>query len=168
MTNHAHVAGRQAELRRDCIRGAIVVEGEHEHGALALGQRRQAAAEPLGVERLRSLAVGRREVDRERLEDPDAPPAAAPAVDHHLPRRAEHERHDLRGVANGPFTQLLEHHHEHVLHEIGGRRLVAQVLEAIEPYPWTQAPADLGLRGRVARGGASDDPARERRVVVRL
>ncbi len=75
MPDHAHVAGREAELRRDRIGGAVVVERHHEHGALALRQRREAAAEPLRVERLRRLLALRHEVDRKRLEDPDAPPA---------------------------------------------------------------------------------------------
>ncbi len=72
------------------------------------------------------------------------------------------------GSRTAPARSFCEHHHEHVLHEIGGRGLVAQVLEAVEPYPRPQAPADLGLRGRVALGRAADDPPRERGVVVRV
>ena len=126
------------------------------------GSAREALAEPPRVERLRRLLVRRHEVDGKRFEYPNAPLAAAPPVDHHLARRAEHERREPLGLANGPVAQLLQHHDQHVLHEIRGRGLVAQVPEPIEPDPGTQAPANLRLRVRIALRRAIDYPPRER------
>ena len=73
MTDDPDVAGREPELRRDGVRGPVVVERHDEDGALALRQRRETTAEPLRVERLRRLLVRRHEVDGKRLEYPAAP-----------------------------------------------------------------------------------------------
>jgi len=153
---------------RGRVRGPITIERHHEHRALALGQRREAATEPLHVDRLWRLVVRRHEVDRERREDSVAPPAAAAAVDDHLPRGAEHERRDALGLAHGALAQLLEQHHEHVLHEVRGRGLVAQVLEPVEPDPRAEPPAELRLRAGVPTGRTPDDLPRERGVVIRV
>src|SRR5262245_21584935 len=55
VTNDSDVAGREPELRRDGVGRSIVVERHDEHGALALGQRSETMAEPVGVERLARL-----------------------------------------------------------------------------------------------------------------
>ena len=119
------------------------------------GSAAEAWSEPLRVERIRRLLVRRHEVDRERLEYPAAPPAAAPPVHHHLARRAEHERRQPLGLANGPLAQLLQHHDQHVLHEVRGGGLVAKVLEPVEPDPRPKAAANLRLRGGIPLGRAA-------------
>ena len=72
------------------------------------------------------------------------------------------------GSRTAPVAQLLQHHDEHVLHEVRGRGLVAEVLEPVEPNPRAQAPAELASAAASRLGGAADDPPRERRVVFRV
>ena len=72
------------------------------------------------------------------------------------------------GSRTAPCAQLLQHHDEHVLHEVRGRGLDAQVLEPVEPDPRAEPAAKLGLGGGVPVGRAADDPPRERGVVIRV
>ena len=44
VTNDPDVAGREPEIRRNSVRGPVVVERHDEDGALALRQRREAVA----------------------------------------------------------------------------------------------------------------------------
>jgi hypothetical protein len=108
------------------------------------------------------------EVDGEFLEDPHAPRATAPPVDDHLARRAERERRDLIGLAHAALAQLAEQQDEHLLHEVGGRGVAAQMFEPVEPDARAEPAAQLRLRGGIADGRAIDDPLRECSVVVRV
>ena len=166
VADYADVARGEPELDAHGLRRSLVVEGHHEHSALALGQALEAPAEAACIERLPTPIDERGQVGRERLEEPLATQPAAPPVDHHLPAGAENERGEPLRLADFAGAELLQDHEQHVLDEIGRGGLVAQVPQAIEADAGRKPPAELRLRGGVpVRCGRSNAP-RELRVVV--
>ena len=117
--DYPDVARGESELDAHGLRRSLVVEGHHEHRALALGQALEALAEATRIERLEAVIDERGQVGRERLEEPLASQATAPPVDHHLPAGAEDERGEPLRLADFAGAELLQDHEQHVLDEIG-------------------------------------------------
>ncbi len=71
----------------------------------------------------------------------------------------EDERGDALRLAQLAGAQLLDRHEHHLLHEVGGRVVVAQVAAAVEAHAWGEQAVELGLGGGVdARAGRGDAP----------
>ena len=108
--NDPDVALGESKLDMHGLRRSLVVEGHHEHRALALGQALEALAKATRIERLEAVIDERGQVGRERLEEPLASQATAPPVDHHLPAGAEDERGEplrLADFAGADFCRIM-------------------------------------------------------------
>ena len=159
MADHAHVAGREAELRADGLGRLLVVEGHHQHRPLALRQPLEAIGDARLVEARRDLQVGHRQVVGIALEQLGAAALAAALVHHREAAGAEHEReHPLR-LAQPAGAQLGDGVHHDVLHQVGGGVGVAQMAQAVAPDPRREQPVELGLGiAGLARRGGGDAP----------
>jgi len=73
----------------------------------------------------------------------------------------------LVGFTHAAIAQLREQEDKDLLHEVGGRGFVAQMLEPVEPDARAEPAAELALSGDITDRRAIDDPLRERSVVVR-
>ena len=126
VADDAHVAGAQAERAAHGIGRLLVVEAQHQHRTLALGQPLQAVRDALVIEPRRDVQVGDRDLVGMAPQQLLAPTLAAQQVDHRHAAGAEHERHDARRLVECAGAQLLDRQRHHVLHQVVCGMVVAQ------------------------------------------
>ena len=136
-------------LPRDLVRGLLGVERREHDAALARGEHLEAAREPLARERLRrgiARASGAGSAARSVAAAPGAD--GAPASWRHVD---EDEGSELIRLAQAARAEPRDHGEEDVLREVGGRGLVAQVAQAVEPHARAEPPAERVLGRAVAQ-----------------